>query len=443
MKNKILVLLLLVIALIFAWYWLQEKSADDTNNSSVINTTGKQDVEAQNPKKAEPEKQKKIEKTPVNITDWEVAAVVDSDRERNYMDVYRDLKFSKRCHEYYKEEQKQKGAFDSGSYFLERIINPLVTSYDPTEEQLASFREFIQACNSLKKSTFIRAGFELRFPKFDKKYPVVAELEKELEETMATTPAERSLQNALKLKKQWNELRTALMTESKGEFVMSKEERKAAQDELISMSQEMMAMTDEGAEIDPEEMMAFASRVQELQEAMDETTGANDDARAQLLVEFESRELELRRLLQSEHLETFLVAMSALEFAEGFDLRVAVEFDKFQFKEINKHVPEYISPSHVLSEMTGIADKKYYDALIGPASALYLCQRGYDCSETSDLVTDFCWGPTSRAKMMSSQIHPQACGLGVKDFIQNNLMTKNQAKDVQELLKLMGEIYAP
>lgn len=442
MKNKHTIVMGLVLVLLIVWFWQRNKTQVE-NANTLINTTGKESVVAPKEKTETREKVKKVEQTPVSIAEWEIPAVGESNDERTYLAVYYDLRFSQRCHQYYKDEHKKESAFNFNDYFLERIITPpLVTSYDPTEAQLATFREFIQACNSLKKTTFIRAGIEQRYPTYNDQYPVVTELKKELEQTIAKTEAERSLEQVLKMKKQWNELLNALMVESKGEFVMTEEERKEAQNEMMSLAEESMSLT-EGEELDTEEVMAVANRLQELNDAMQETTGANDETRAQLLVEFEALEVELRRYLQSEHIDTFLVAMSALEFAEGFDLRVAVGFGKFQFKEIKKYIPEYISPSQVLSEMSGIADKPFYDSLVVPASILYLCQRGYDCSDTSELVTDFCWGPADRMKMMSAQMHPQACGLTVKNFIENYFMTKNQNTDVHSLLKLMGEIYAP
>jgi hypothetical protein len=440
MKPKYLALIVIAIAVVVYMLW---QSPNKETKKSMINTTGqKQETTAKAKPAAKTTKEKTATSEPT-ITNWETDIINERDQDRTYMVVYDDLKFSKRCEDYYQAEHADKSAFMADEYFRKRFISPLNPDYQPSDAQLNSFRAFLQACDALKKATFLRANIEKRYPQITRPYPVIKELENELEITPAKSAEAQSLKKTLKLKQQWQELLEALVAESKGPLVMNEDERAQARSQMRALSTEMMAMSQEADEVDVEVIMDLAQEIQDLQAAMTETVGGDEEARQQLLTELIVLEEQLRKLLQSPHLETFLVAMSALEFSESFDLRINAQFAKFQYKNVTQNIPEYISPSQVLREMSGIPDDNYYDALIKPASYLFLCQKGHDCSDTSALITEYCWGSMDKIKLMTGQVHPQACGLDVKSFFHNHFLTENQKIDLQYLIDLMGEIYAP
>ena len=80
--------------------------------------------------------------------------------------------------------------------------------------------------------------------------------------------------------------------------------------------------------------------------------------------------------------------------------------------------------------------------MIKPASRMFLCHKGYDCSETSELVTEHCFGSMDELNFVAEEIHPQACGLDVNTFYNDHFLTVNQAEDVQALFNVMVNHYA-
>lgn len=439
-RSLFAAVILLIIILIVFWMWNQPtKKHTDT----LINTTGKEQSQGNKNQLKTAEKPIKSKPEIVSVAEWEVPIINEIEKDRNYLTVYKDLRFAKRCEAYYQAEHQQKSAFNAHDYYAELLMNPALGNVQPSEIQVSTFQAFLGACDELKKATFIRANIEQRYPKSTKPYIVIAELEKELEITPVETDEERSLKTALQLKQNWQQLFEELITASTGALVMSDAEIKEARNELLQLSQQMIAFTSDSENYDADAMNEIMDKINDLRKAMEETQGGDETKRQQLLSELSQSEQQLLKLLQSPHIETFIVAMTALEFSAGLDMRVATDFSKHKFQDVMKHIPEFVSPSQVLRVLSGAPDDKYYNVLILPASALYLCKRGYDCSETSELITDYCWGSLDKIKIYTGQIHPEACGLDVETFILNHFLTTNQKNDVLKLVQLMEEQYAP
>lgn len=438
MKPKYITVFVVVILLLVLWWWTNPKQQ---NKQAVINQTGQEPIVQTKSKHQIKKKTQPITNETNSVVEWDLSISTSSDQLRSYMVVYHDLKFAKRCLPYYREEHEKKDMFDAERYLQEQMHNPWITTVEINAVQLNAFKDFIQACDILKKTTFVRAGIDKRYPDYIGEYPVLTELQSELEQTQAKTKAEQSLKQALQLKKQWEKLVPQLVVASKGEFVMTDAELQENRERIIELA-EHMSPNEEGIDnIDIESMMALADEMQQIRTAMEETTAPDEERRSALLVEFQQLESQMQRLLNSPYLETFLVLMSALDFSDGFDLKVSTEYTKFQIKDMQKYVPEYVSPSSILKEMSVIPDSDYYNVLVEPAAKLYLCRRGYRCDETSDLITDYCFGSLDSLNLMTGQIHEQACGLSLQNFVEDYLLSENQKTDVMALLQLMEEAY--
>ncbi len=86
-------------------------------------------------------------------------------------------------------------------------------------------------------------------------------------------------------------------------------------------------------------------------------------------------------------------------------------------------------------QMMGVSDASYFRFAANPASLLYLCALGHDCSASSQLSIQMCLG------LNGFQSRVEACGLDVESYLLNHHLSPNQVEDVLLVLEAMEVEY--
>ena len=355
-------------------------------------------------------------------------------RKRSVIDVYRDLRLARDCEVFYQKHHNEKGLMTPKEILDDYMLRFQGEGAVAAVEQYRAFNAFVQDCLYLKQRVFKNSKIKNAYPEYESGYPVIIELEKELDATQALTEEEKRL---LAVREMHEELQTTtleLMRASQGDYKLNEAQRSVIYDDIDRINQELYELYQtDGAS---EEIDKLGNTIREHYNALHQRKPVDQEMRAPFLNSFLKSTERIKTYLYGQFPYSFEIAVRALELSSR--KQGLVDIEEFVFAEEKlAMIPEYLPPSKELKIMAGIKHQTLYLTLLQPAVNLYMCHLGDDCSQNSHYMRQYCFG-----HLRNVIVYAQACEMDLMQFYNEVLLTEHQRKDVFVLLDLIKESYA-
>ncbi len=343
----------------------------------------------------------------------------------SYLEIYRTYEWHELCRDYHielRQAESKDTAIDFVNAFHERHRKRRdelrYGPFHPNEAQDQVLAEYTMRCQSIAENE------ALQMPEFEQAnyFSLGLVLTELLQTESAKTDKEKRIKQAFLATMQVDQARDELWGLNRGYSSMSEEEQLAMMEKIAALMQEA-TLSREGAEsVTLDANHPAIKEMLRLQKKMQESV--NQDSEAIVLAE--TRYIDalhaMEPLLHSPDPDVFYMAKQKAENMSGFD---GFGAGRSSSGSVGDSMARYLLPSQKLMSEIGISTgTKLSGLVLLPATVLYWCELGGDCSASGRLMTQYCLG------LGGWTMHVDACGVSAHTFYENCHLTRGQKMDV-------------
>ncbi len=433
--------LVVIAAIILLKYQLDHKDIKQQQVNNHPNVVTQMDRETTTKISVEKSTDKKLTQNATSDTAELQLNTELSDNPLTYLDVYHQLQNAKACEPFFDQWQRDNIETD-----MTHIVRPTqkfygMPDYLPNEKQPMTggqnvlLKQWQQKCRILWDTY---GTFDTR----DKLNATVINdipdaIKRHLLIISPKTTKEITLKNTQIITVQWQESFNNLEEVLVGDNSLPEEDIVVIEANLDQLrihigglnARFTSDLSDDESRAIVEEINTNYAQKEELETLLKNQKVINEDALAQAVSNFQSYDQKLNQSLHSQYADVFFEALQAIEGWTKYNLTKL----GFTYKR-NSNADNYrITLDQMVLEHSEWQSPLLHSNDLRYATHLYLCDLGWDCGSDSAIMMYYC--------LRNLYTLPEACGLDVRTFYKEHLISPNRLPDVLTFKAILKDLY--
>lgn len=348
----------------------------------------------------------------------------------SYLAVYRRLEWATACFQYYWFKERNSGNNSSYVEDLARQFEQAQPGKTMPPRVVSAIKGFQQQCEQLQQEVYTYLGVDAKKAAKSRLVSVRQKLGELLEDTTPKTAKEIILKRYNDMAMNFGKARADFESIKKQHELLSQVEYEALHLELQGLYSES---NDLGSSLDIEQDLLLSEQLSarinainhQLENRYDNGAEAYLAAKQYLLDQW----IEIQANLITNDADAFKVMKHAAEGSWELN-KLGVTPFRSVFKGFDLPLQ---SPGEQMMAAVGVKHRYAFSQAANPATLLYLCGLGYDCSAGGALSMQLCLTLWSES--------PEACELPVDVFYIEHGLSPNLLEDVLTLYQWMEQAY--
>lgn len=439
-------LVLMVIAALFLLkYQLGQKAVKQQQIDSRANVVSRMETESTVllPNQKQTDKslaQAKFSEKPENRLTKE-----NANQPLTYLQFYRQLQQAQACQPLFKKWQAEGIKTD-----LQDIVRPAIRFYGepdylPNEPQPITggqqtmLNQWQTICLNLWHDYGIFSLEQTNLPTLTN--DITADIERLLNTLPTKTAKETAIKHVLKTARKWQQSFNQLTLAFEGEDSVDEAQLMAWNDEIQRLKTQRIEVSQEFRTIDnpseedinniTDQQTILYEQIRAIEKQIKAQKVVNKDTFAQAESAFESQNQALNKLLYSHDGDVFYEVLRTLE--DHRDAGASITSTGLSYTSSYKANSYRISPGQMVLEHSKWHTSFTQFNTLKFATHLYLCDLGWDCGADSVMMLRYC--------LLDMHSYAEACGLDVRTFYQQHLISANHMTDVEHFKNLYTDLF--
>lgn len=357
-----------------------------------------------------------------------IKKALKSEEDWSYLAIYRRLEWAEVCQHYFwiAIGEKKTPPADFVSEFLKRGHVDEVIAIDSTV--VTALRRYQNRCETLKAEVFSYAQVVEEWPQYG---AVAAELQDMLLNVPARTEKEKNLKTHYQLAQAFRQAQKDLERAKEQTAELNKQEKQELHGQITAINAEMAQLKDwldvETATVRYHELV---TEISALKDHLENKFNLESEAYQEAKVSLVNQWIELQSRLIGDDPDVFKVVKMATEWT---DSTIDMGFGGSVFRADMVGLPLKTPGEQMMADHVVEGIYSGFSLAANPATLLYLCSLGYDCSENGPLSMYLC--------LFFCRDTPAACQVSVQEFYLDHYLSPNLLEDVLMLYQWMERHY--